>query len=124
MTKMEWYGDDVIRSARASIPVAVRKACVIVEGAAKTNASGFVVTGALMNSITHEMVSDHEGKVGPAVVYDRRIELGFVGTDSLGRRYNQAAQPYLRPAADSNRARVARELGVVIGQGVEAGGKR
>jgi hypothetical protein len=32
------------------------------------------------------------------VVYAKRIEEGFHGTDSLGRRYNQPAYPFLRPA--------------------------
>ena len=33
--------------------------------------------------------------VGTNVKYARRIEFGFVGKDSLGRSYNQPAQPYL-----------------------------
>jgi len=28
----------------------------------------------------------------------RRLEYGFVGTDSLGRNYNQAPRPHMRPA--------------------------
>lgn len=36
--------------------------------------------------------------IGTDVEYARRIELGFAGTDSLGRTYNQSAKPYLRPA--------------------------
>lgn len=35
---------------------------------------------------------------GPTTVYGRRIELGFKGADSLGRVYNQAPKPYVRPA--------------------------
>jgi len=38
--------------------------------------------------------------VGPSVEYAARIEFGFVGEDSLGRRYNQAAHPYLTPAVE------------------------
>jgi len=38
--------------------------------------------------------------------YAKRIERGFVGRDSLGRRYNQPAQPYLRPALNENRERI------------------
>lgn len=34
--------------------------------------------------------------------YARRIEYGFVGQDSLGRNYHQAAQPYMRPTADED----------------------
>jgi Bacteriophage HK97-gp10, putative tail-component len=48
--------------------------------------------------------------VGTNVEYARRIEYGFNGTDSRGRRYNQAAQPYLRPALDENRAAVQQEV--------------
>lgn len=33
--------------------------------------------------------------------YARRIEYGFMGTDKMGRTYHQAAQPYMRPAIDS-----------------------
>jgi len=36
--------------------------------------------------------------VAPTTKYGRRIELGFTGTDSLGRSYNQRAYPYLQPA--------------------------
>jgi len=36
--------------------------------------------------------------VGTNLVYARRVEFGFVGKDKLGRRYNQAARPYLYPA--------------------------
>jgi hypothetical protein len=32
------------------------------------------------------------------MVYSRRLELGFSGTDSAGRHYNQPPYPYLRPA--------------------------
>ena len=37
-------------------------------------------------------------RVAPTLIYGRRIELGFTGTDSIGRHYNQPAFPYLRPA--------------------------
>ena len=36
--------------------------------------------------------------------YARRIEFGFIGQDSLGRNYHQAAQPFMRPAFDNKRA--------------------
>jgi hypothetical protein len=43
--------------------------------------------------------------VGSDVPYARRIEYGFHGADKRGRRYHQAAQPYLRPAMDQSRER-------------------
>ena len=113
MSRMEWYGDDVIRSVKQSLPVAVTKACVVVQGAAKGYSP--VDTGALRDSITYEMVSDNEGKVGPSIEYDIYVEMGT---------RKMAAQPYLRPAADNNRAKIAKELGVTIGQAAMAGGKK
>ena len=42
--------------------------------------------------------------------YARRIEFGFVGTDSLGRHYHQAAQPYMRPAFENKQAQAAQMI--------------
>jgi hypothetical protein len=53
--------------------------------------------------------------VEPKIEYGRRIELGFVGTDSLGRVYsadndfNRQGKPYMRPAVDQSLTRI-REL--------------
>lgn len=43
------------------------------------------------------------GVMGTNVEYARRIELGFVGTDKLGRSYNQAPRPYLRKAYEHHK---------------------
>jgi phage gpG-like protein len=76
-----------------------------VESQAKLNASGRpgprVQTGRLRSSITWALGRDTRGlfvDVGSNVVYAKRIEEGFHGTDSLGRRYDQPAYPFLRPA--------------------------
>ncbi|MBA7558320.1 hypothetical protein ES705_51119 [subsurface metagenome] len=50
------------------------------------------------------------GVVGSNVVYARRLELGFVGADSLGRIYNQLPRPYLRPALHKNEKKIAKLL--------------
>ena len=110
--KMEWYGDKVISNVKNSLPVAILKACVIVQGAAKPLTP--LKTGNLRGSITYS-ISGNEGRVGTNVEYAPYVEMG---TSKM------AAQPYLRPAADNNRARVAKELGVTIGQAAVAGGKR
>jgi hypothetical protein len=47
---------------------------------------------------------------GTNVVYARRVEYGFMGTDALGRKYHQPAQPYLRPSFDENRAVFRQEV--------------
>lgn len=41
--------------------------------------------------------------VGTNVAYAARIEFGFVGADSLGRKYHQPANAYLRPAFSTSR---------------------
>lgn len=47
------------------------------------------------------------GRVGNNIDYGRRLELGFTGVDSIGRRYNQAPRPYLRPALHKCEAAIA-----------------
>lgn len=44
--------------------------------------------------------------VGTNVIYGPRIEFGFKGPDILGRKFNQKAQPYLRPALEEKRDEV------------------
>lgn len=39
-----------------------------------------------------------------------RLEFGFVGRDVLGRFYNQAARPHIRPALDENRGAAVEEF--------------
>jgi len=112
MRNYEWRGDSVIKSVKQSLPGAIRKACLIVEGSAKGYCP--VDTGNLRGSITHE-VGEEEGKVGTNVEYSPYVEYGTV---------KMAAQPFFRPAADNNRAKVSREIGVTIGRAAEAGGKR
>lgn len=48
--------------------------------------------------------------IGTNVPYARRLEYGFVGADKLGRVYNQAPHPYIRPAMDENRGKSRREF--------------
>ena len=44
-----------------------------------------------------------------------RLEFGFVGADKLGRVYNQAARPHIRPALDENRGAAVDEFRAAIG---------
>ena len=46
---------------------------------------------------------DADNKYGFDPAYARRIEFGFIGTDSLGRHYHQAPEPYMRPAYEGKR---------------------
>jgi hypothetical protein len=57
-------------------------------------------SGMLFRSITTrvEVGGGHVvGHVGSNMAYARRLELGFTGSDSLGRIYDQAPRPYMRP---------------------------
>jgi HK97 gp10 family phage protein len=46
---------------------------------------------------------------GTDVEYAARQEFGFSGADALGRVYNQAAHPYMRPAYDTKRGEALSE---------------
>ncbi len=73
-----------------------------------------VLTGRLRQSIAWEVVAGENevvGRVGTNVVYARRLELGFVGTDKAGRNINQEPRPYLRPSLEENRKAILRFLG-------------
>lgn len=52
------------------------------------------------------------GIIGAGTKYARRLELGFVGTDSKGRTYAQAPRPFLRPALVKSSSKVKTILGV------------
>jgi hypothetical protein len=74
--------------------------------------------GTLRNSITFNVIRDGKDVVGiygvrkgPADEYAKRLELGFVGTDSLGRNINQQARPFLRPAYRLNKRKIVKILG-------------
>ena len=68
-----------------------------------------VLTGRLRQSITHAVEVTAQaiiGRIGTNVKYARRLELGFVGTDSRGRIIHQGERPYLRPALKNNLAKI------------------
>jgi hypothetical protein len=95
---------------------------LLVENAAKEKCP--YITGTLRRSIhtegRQESGTNVYALVGTDVVYARRIEYGFAGRDSLGRLYDQAAQPYLRPALDEKRDAVRREIRAAIEQKIAA----
>lgn len=70
-------------------------------------------TGTLRRSVHVEMTSEglrQVALIGTDAPYARRLELGFVDKDSLGRVYNQAPQPRWRPAWDNNLAKYERMI--------------
>jgi hypothetical protein len=101
---------------------AVQKVALLVVRQAKVNSTGpprlfrdgtqgsrpgtgpGVVSGRHRNSIKileqGPIPRGYAASVGPTMVYSRRLELGFTGTDSAGRVYDQQPYPYLRPAVE------------------------
>lgn len=102
----------LIAAAQYGMKAGVAEAALILEEEAKSLVP--VDTGNLRDHIHSELIESTELRQVVAVTpvyeegneygfdpaYARRIEYGFVGTDRLGRRYNQPPQPYMRPAFD------------------------
>jgi HK97 gp10 family phage protein len=105
----------LLEGAKTGLKFGVSEAGLLFETAAKQNVP--VLTGNLRDHIHTEQVIDEplrqEVIVTPVVessneygfdpAYARRIELGFVGVDSLGRNYHQAPQPFMRPAFEEQK---------------------
>jgi len=104
MKNVKWYGKEVLDKINTANKKIMEEACLMVERDAKILQTPHVKSGRLRSSITHE-VEGLTGRVGSNVEYARRIELGFVGVDSLGRKFNQQPYPYLRPALHKNERR-------------------
>jgi hypothetical protein len=92
-------------AARTGLKLGVSEAASIFETEAKELVP--VKTGALRDSIqTETIVDDPENQqlsIAPHTPYAARVEFGFVGVDSLGRRYHQIPEPYMRPVFDALR---------------------
>lgn len=77
------------------------------------------VTGWLADNVMAKPVLEWDGPVayvgirgGPdGVPYAKRLEYGFTGTDSKGRKYNQAPRPYFRSTYELERELIKRMLG-------------
>lgn len=72
------------------------------------------VTGALRQSIKTSVEGEGKtviGKVGSDLPYAARLEFGFRDTDSLGRRYNMAPRPWLRPSFEKSLGKIKSILG-------------
>ena len=93
----------------------------------KSNASGRPGPRRVTGDYTRTMNARFErsgqgltGTIGTNAVQAMRLEFGFVGTDSLGRRYNQPPYPHWRPAFEWMTANVRSELPGVIAQAISA----
>ncbi len=105
----------LIEAARTGGKLGVSEAGGIFEQEAKLLVP--VKTGHLRDSIHMELLEASDNKTVVAVTpvyedggpygidpaYARRIEFGFMGVDSLGRAYHQAAESYMRQAYDNKK---------------------
>lgn len=65
------------------------------------------LTGTYRRSIhIEELIELLAVMIGTSLPYGPRLEYGFVGVDSLGRRYNQPAQPHFRTGLNQNREQI------------------
>lgn len=123
--KVFWNIDRVVNK----VDNKVEKALTVIGAAAVSHVTArirknkSIVSSNLINSITYSTsteqlpVSQGDGKslreaprggvkIGTTVVYGPRVEFGFVGTDSLGRNYNQPAKSFLRSSLLDNKTRL------------------
>ncbi len=71
-------------------------------------------TGRLASSIAPVMVSPLEVGITVGAPQGFRLEYGFHGADSLGRVYDEAAEPYAGPALDANADKVMELMDLAI----------
>lgn len=95
----EWQAavDGLIERAGAAAREVVSKGAEVVANHGKAEAP--VKQGTLRRSIVRTKLESFGpdswlAEVGPTTVYGRRVDLGFHGTDKLGRHYDQAGNPY------------------------------
>lgn len=88
--------------------IAMQKIAVMLQDTAVANTwSAFTApTGNLANSILGVVAGPYEADLTVGVPYGPRLEWGYQGTDSLGRTYNNAPEPYAMPAIISNEAAI------------------
>jgi len=126
---VEWRGDDVTKAFHALVSRNMSQAVLYLKGQVQRsinrgNADGSnpslpgeppkKVSARLFQSVAtdkRESPVEITGVVGTNADHGRRLELGFTGTDKLGRVIDQAPRPFLRPALDTNRDAITRILG-------------
>ncbi len=127
---LNWNAGAVIAASKERLAIGVGLAVIDLEGKAKElvsvpgdghggdpSAPGeppHRQSGNLRADLGHEVLVEDDKVIGaigviagsPAAAYARRLELGFVGADSLGRNFNEEARPFLRPTILRNRDRI------------------
>ncbi len=129
MPILTWNAGTFLAKTADKVERGMTLAVIYVEGEAKAMASRGnihgdnpslpgeppkVVSGEFRANITHQVVRSAgkiSGYIGirkgsPAEAYAMRLELGFVGMDSLGRNIDQAPRPVFRPALLRSRDKI------------------
>lgn len=96
----------------------------IVRGRASGRPGPRVITGDYRRSINGQVI-EHErgrivGQIGTNAAQARRLEFGFFGPDSLGRRYNQPAFAHFGPSVPDISTLAVREISESVTQEVAA----
>lgn len=125
MSSFENLARDINRAASA-LPARVEAATADIAdrvlAKVRSNASGRPgperVTGDYVDAMASRVYRDGDEVVGEIFV-DRaqalRLEFGFAGTDSLGRRYSQPPFPHWRPAAEWAQTFAGQKLDQAVG---------
>jgi phage gpG-like protein len=117
-TRGEVLGSAVMAGALVLVTQIVENIRTIPSKALRRAGQPIWDTGNLGRSITSQPVETTPSKavvhVGTDVEYARRVEYGFSGMDSLGRRYNQPPNPYMRPAFDSKQEEASDTMGAAF----------
>jgi hypothetical protein len=136
MPIIDWRAEAVTKLATGVIEKRMARAVIIVRDQVKvlinrgnkdgTNPSApgeppKKVSGRLQKSIASRVTKDSNGNVvglvGSNVPYEPRLELGFSGTDSLGRTYHQLPRPAFRPALEMQKSTIRQILGITSNGG-------
>lgn len=130
-TKTEWKAQAILKAAEGVVEKRMERACIVVRDQVKVlvnrgNPTGKdpslpgeppkKVSGRFFGSVSYRVVHQGEaviGQVGSDVPYQPRLELGFVGADSLGRVYHQAPRPAFRPALTLQQANIRKIFGMI-----------
>lgn len=124
----DWNPATIKEKALEKMEPRMTKACLVVQRNIKTRLnvrasagqhsapgeSPLKQSGRLYNSIFFKVERRGDEFVG--VVYSndvkaRRLELGFVGVDSLGRKYDQKPRPFMRPGFAESEDQIKRIMG-------------
>lgn len=106
-------GKEAVSAAEIAMRHGAKALVVQVQGNASGRPGPRVITGkyrASWQSDVHRAGPVIVAEVGTSAPQGRRLEFGFVGVDSLGRRYNQPPFPHLGPAVNAFGPLLVQEL--------------